>query len=252
LQKQFIVGAALMALGLGAVGTAHAQYVSLYPHVYRPGVPPQQIVAAVRAAGLQPVSPLMRRGPNYVVIATDRTGGQVRVVVNGYNGMIVRVRPMLAMRPAPYGPVAMSPYAPRVAAVPPEAIDAPPPAAYGGVAPPRGPTESLAPMPPNSVPNPHVANVPNPPNSVAPHTLASQPAHTLAAEPPRTPLPRPRPAVASNEAPAATAATPATSAAPPSVKPVGEGSWPVPGKPEGKSEPQTPGDLKMVPVTPLD
>ena len=190
---------------------------------------------------MTPLSRPVRRGPNYVVIAGDASGGQVRVVVDAFDGAIVRVRPVVAMQPyrRSYGAVVGDPYAPRprVAIAPPHEIKDPPPVVYG--ADPYGPRARVdggpAPLPPRSVPNARIATAPN---AAMPHTVtpsATAAPHALAAQPPRTPLPRPRPTVASNET------TGTTPSAPPAVQPVGEGSWPVPAKPAA-SEPKSGGD----------
>ena len=234
MKKQIVFCAAFVALGFGVVTTAHAQYGPAYPRVYAPGVPPHHVVEIVRSAGMTPLTRPVRRGPNYVVIASDRSGAQMRVVVDGYNGMIVRVRPVAVMRP--YAPVVADPYAPRPrVAIAPREIKDPPPIVYD--ADPYGPRARIDDglTPPRSVPNPGVANMPN---VIAPHALA--------AHPPQTPLPRPRPSIASNE----TTGTTPTPSAPPTVKPVDEGAWPVPAKPAA-SAPKT-GELKMIPVAPLD
>lgn len=243
MKKQIAFCAALVALGFGAVTTAHAQYGPAYPRVYAPGVPPHHVTAIVRSAGMTPLTPPVRRGPNYVVIASDRSGAQVRVVVDGYNGMIVRVRPVAVIRPygRPYAPVVADSYAPRPrVAIAPRGIKGPPPTVYG--VDPYGPSARIDDglTPPRSVPNARVANVPN---ANTPHIAAP---HALAAHPQRTPLPRPRPAVAANEA---TGSIPAASD-PPAAKPAETEAWPVPAKPAA-SAPKS-GELKMVPVAPLD
>lgn len=262
MKNQITFYAALLVLGLGAAGTAQAQYGPAYPRLYERGVPPSRAIAVVRAAGMTPVSPVMRRGPNYVVIAAHRGGGRVRVVVNGYNGMIMRVRPVVAMRP--YGPVvADAPYVPRPrAAVGPEIKDPPPPAAYG-VPPDHAPEPyhpraradvGVYPVPPRNIPNARIATAPDvAPNVAAPNSpMAPAAPHTLASHPPQTPLPRPRPSVASNET---SAAPPAEASPPPAAKPAEAtaakppeaAAWPKPVPSDPKS-----GELKMVPVAPLD
>lgn len=239
MQKQLAFCLTALALGVSAVNTAHAQY--FYPRVYQPGVPPHRVIAIVRSTGMTPVSRPIRRGPNYVVIASDRTGAQMRVVVDAFDGMIVRVRPVVAMAPyrAPYGAGVVDPYAPRprVAIVPPEAQD---PAVDYGVEPYPHRARVEGPVPPRNIPRVATA-----PTAAAPHALASRP--------PQTPLPRPRPALASNDATDTTGTT-AEPTTPPSVKPVGQGSWPVPTKSaqsEAKSAAPA-GELKLVPVAPLN
>ena len=122
MKQQFTLCATLLALGIGGIGTASAQpyyYVGprppayVGPRMYGPGLPPHEIIAIVRAAGLVPLTQPVRRGPRaYVLVAAGRAGEQVRVVVDAYAGDILRVNPVVAMRP--YGaPVAAYPYDPR-------------------------------------------------------------------------------------------------------------------------------------------
>jgi hypothetical protein len=266
LKKQLTFGAALLALSLGVLSTAHAQYGPAYPRAYAPGLAPHHVVAIVRSTGMVPLMRPVRRGPNYVVVATDRTGAQMRVLVNAFDGAIVRVRPLVAMQPrGAYGRGVADPYAPRPRAiVPPRAIKDAPPVVHGAA-----PYDSRAvgedaavPLPPRSVPSARVANAPSaavPPAAAAhsaPPPVAAPPSapHTLAAHPKPTPLPRPRPAVASNDvgatAPAPVAATPE----PPAAKPEETEAWPVPTKPAGsETKPgEIPDQLKLVPVAPLD
>ena len=233
-----------MVLALAGTGTANAQmifygpgYYYHGPRYYAPGLPPSQILRIVQHAGFAPLSAPMRRGPNYVVPAVGRGGGNVTVVVSAYAGEIVSVRPVMALQP--YG--APAPYDPRVATVPPAYGAAPPTqgpgpgpgAGYEGVGPGAGSDRGTHPLPPRPIPNERLANVP---------TTGSV---TAAPAPPmRTPIPRPRPSVASNDAQTTTAASPRTgpgAAASPANVPEAP---PAPARPK----PATP----MVPVAPLD
>jgi hypothetical protein len=244
-KQQVTLCAALVALGLGAATAAHAQYAPIGPRAYAPGLPPFEIMRIVRAAGLAPLSQPVRRGPGYVLIARDRAGTQLRVVVDAYAGQIVRARPIVvAMRPyapvyvrpygapvaAPYPPaVAVSPYAPRIAAVPPREIKDPPPVVYAHPPGAEIDADGLPPVPRHAVPNARIATAPS-------ATLAARPAVQ-----PRTPLPRPRPSVAENESTDVT--TPAPAPAPAEAKPE-----PASGT---KAAPKD-GELKLVPVAPLE
>lgn len=61
---------------------------------YAPGyglISPRHVVATVRAAGLRPVAPPVRRGRNYLVHAVDGYGMVQRVFVDAEFGDIVRV-----------------------------------------------------------------------------------------------------------------------------------------------------------------
>src|SRR5712692_2332433 len=118
-----------------------AQLVYPAPPIY-PGyaaMPPYEVMAIVRAAGMRPLSPPLRNGPTYMLRALDPAGQEVRVVVHARSGRIARVAPMFGPRYA--GPIAPPPYGPppgrvvlapdgsspnaRIAALPP-ALDGPP------------------------------------------------------------------------------------------------------------------------------
>ena len=53
------------------------------------GLPPYEVITIVRSTGLDPLGPPMRRGPNYVLRATDEDDQEVRVVVDARSGDIV-------------------------------------------------------------------------------------------------------------------------------------------------------------------
>jgi hypothetical protein len=276
--------AGLLALGaisvtVSGVGAASAQPYYVGPRYYAPGLPPGAIIGIVQRAGFTPLTAPMRHGPNYVVVATGR-GGQVRVVVNAFAGDIVAVRPLIAMRP----------FGPPVAALPPAygAPPAPPASAY------RAPPSSLSAMPPPAPPataydpeplRPPVATAPRnvgepapvrssagldtgtlpaPSRGFANPKLASAPPTPAAAAAPkmpeRTPLPRPRPSVASIAAPAAaapTASVPATTTTgsmfrrrmAPGLAP---GDLPPETETTPAAAPARPAVTTTVPVAPLD
>src|SRR5262245_50060983 len=212
---------ALALVGASLVGASDANaqvtFYGLYgPRYYALGVPPWRVMRIVRSAGFQPISAMVRRGPNYVVTAVDRDGGPVRVVISAYDGGIVSVRPVAALQP--YGGAATAPYDPRAGAVasapsteavPPDHEPSPsytPPPARGGYGPgaggtggysgpSAGPDRGPQPTPPRAIPNQQqrLATAPPPTGSVT----------TAPAEAARTPIPRPRPKVASTDARAA-------------------------------------------------
>ena len=215
LQQRTAIFAAALALGLALgpanVGIAHAQgiYFGFGPGVYDPVLPPHEIMRIVRSTGLTPLTRPGRRGPYYVVVAGNRAGGQMRVVIDAYGGDIVRINPMLLA--GLYGPQPPAPYdpPPRSVTVPPELKD--PPAGYGPNARFDG---GVPPVPPRPVPSARIATAPA---AGAPPSTTAAPPHT-AALPARTPMPRPRPQVATTETPAALQATaPATTPAPPAA-----------------------------------
>ena len=191
MKKPLAICAGLWLLGLAAAGTAAAQTIYGSPELSDPALPPYEIMSIVRSTGLTPLTRPMRRGPYYVLVAVDRVGRQMRVVVDAQLGDIVNLRPALAA--GSYGPELGRPVAmPGVA---------PPPADIGGAAPGYGARpggdNTQAPTPPRSIPNARNVN--------AAPTAAPPSSRVAVAEPPSPappPLPRPRPKLALNDAPA--------------------------------------------------
>ena len=131
-------------------------------------VPPQQITAAVRAAGLEPTAPPVHVGEAYLVSALDPRGRPVRVVVDARFRDILAVQPMT--RAWPYFRVGPR-YGP-----PPEALD-------------------IAPRPvPRPDPELATGALPPPAARWAPAASTVKPAPPVTAAP--SPVPRPRPAAA--------------------------------------------------------
>jgi len=233
----------MLALGAGSAIAQPYYYGPGYygARAYDAGLPPPEIIRIVRAAGFSPMNGMMRRGRFFVIPAVARDGGQVRVIVDAYAGDIVRVRPILA-----YGPYGAPTYDPRIAGVPPGYGEMPPNYGPGVPGRDRGPGiagEDFAPgagpdvqhgtPPAHAVPNPKLANAPP-------------------AAPPvkRTPVPRPRPNVATVDAPPADTGTPAAPTAPAKSNGTASGASEVPEAPPApiKTKPATP----LVPVAPLD
>jgi hypothetical protein len=215
LRKQLVIGAGLLLLNLATAGLADAQTIYTGPGISEAVLPPYEIMSIVRTTGLTPLTRPMRRGPYYVLVAVDRVGRQMRVVVDAQLGDIVNLRPALAA--ASYGPEVARPLAAVPAGPPADAIVVTPYGARAGadMSPPPRPlahpsADSLVPPPPRSVPDAHAAGAAGP--AVPPTRLAV----TEPAGPPPPPLPRPRPKLASNEASrdAATAVPAAKPAAP--------------------------------------
>jgi hypothetical protein len=220
------------------------------------GLPPSEILMAVRASGLRPLTQPARLGPQqYVVLASDNMGGQLRVVVNANTGRIVHAAPAHDPRfayhpvrprgfiptPAPQHDVMAPP--PTYSAAPPDlrTPSAPPPAPP---APPRTARAAPAPQTPPAAGPSH-----NPSLAGAPDTTGSVPTR-----PARTPLPRPRPAMAANEASAAAAPAPAQ-ARPVETSPEAEApaaAQPAPVAPSAAAAKPAPTETQMVPVAPLD
>jgi len=243
LKKQLAICAALSLLGFGAVGTAAAQAVYAGSGYAGPGyapsgppeavLPPYEIMSIVRSTGLAPLTRPMRRGPNYVLVAVDRAGRQMRVVVDAQLGDIVNMRPAMAAVSygpgASYGPEPVRPNGPP-AAVPPGPVG--PTAAYGSH--PNG--DAQAPMPPRSIPKPAVPDAPAQ-NGAGPGShaangpaAASPPTRLAVAEPALPPLPRPRPKLALNETP------PEAPTVPPAAKPPAPATAPRPATPSGADD----------------
>ena len=78
-------------------------YVEPPPQMIQGGMPPTEVLAAVRASGLRPLTQPARRGGQYVLLASDNMGGQLRVAVSAYNGRILHAEPAHDPRFA-YGP----------------------------------------------------------------------------------------------------------------------------------------------------
>jgi hypothetical protein len=221
-----LLGGALCSLaGIGGL-QAQPVYVApgyVAPGYFEPGLPPYAIMSIVRSTGLTPLTRPMRRGPNYVLVAVDRSGQQMRVVVDARRGDIVNMRPALAAAPPAYGAYGPGSYG---------QYGTP---AYGsplyGAPPPYGQTPALPEPPVTAAPPPESASppttVPFASRSLAPRAnadaapptaplhgnpkLANAPAGVVTVpDPPAPPLPRRRPAVAASGAGEATAATPPT------------------------------------------
>jgi hypothetical protein len=210
LKKQLAICAGLWLLGFGASGTAAAQPIYASPEFSDPVLPPYEIMSIVRSTGLAPLTRPMRRGPYYVLVAVDRVGRQMRVVVDAQLGDIVNLRPALAA--GSYGPELGRPVAMPGGAIP-------PPDAGGaavGYGPRPGGDYAPAPTPPRSIPNVRPVNAAPPFAPPSTRVAVAEPAL-----PPPPPLPRPRPKLALNEAPAqAPAQAPAEApAGPPAAKP---------------------------------
>ena len=242
MKHRIAICSGLMTLGIAAATSAQAQgyyygppRVYVAPPVFDRGMPPGEVLLAVRAAGLSPLTQPARRGPRYVLLASDRMGGQLRVLVDAYSGRILRVAPAHDPRFA-YQP-----------ARPPALVPLPP--GHQGGPPPGAPRYSAA--PPHDVRDaPPTARVPRnagPPATVGAsedHGLAGGPATTgsVTPRPTRTPLPRPRPTVASANTDSAAATPPAAQAQPKAS--------PAPASKSAPSAPKT--ETVLVPVAPLD
>ena len=220
------------------------------PAVAEGGLPPSEILMFVRASGLRPLTQPERRGPRYVLLASDNMGGQLRVTVSAHNGRIIHAEPAHDPRFAyhPVRPRGLIPTAPpqHQAAMPPSypAPDL------------REPTP---PLPRTARTTAAPQQSPAPP-AKQDHRLASPPDTTgsVPSRPARTPLPRPRPVIAANETSAnAVTPAPAPQAAQRETSPEAETSAAAaarPAAPAPSAAPATkpPAETQMVPVAPLD
>jgi hypothetical protein len=210
LKKQLAACIGLLLLCFATTQLAQAQSAYMGPGIPNSALPPYEIMSIVRSTGLAPLTRPMRRGPYYVLVAVDRVGRQMRVVVDAQLGDIVNLRPALAA--ASYGPELGRPTGLSGAAA---ALPEPsgPVAAYGSH---PGGDGAQPPMPPRPIPS---ARAVNPPNAVNSPSMVSPPRLAVAepALPPPPPLPRPRPKLALNEVPAAVAPAAAAPAGPPAT-----------------------------------
>jgi hypothetical protein len=281
LQQQAAILAGVLAFCATGTGIASAQTVYVGPRVYdsrayEPGariydgsLPPFEVMRIVRSTGLAPLSRPMRRGAYYEVIAANRAGGQMRVVVDAFAGGIVKVNPIMAG--GPYGPRLAAPYDPQLQPPPrPVAPHSPagaptPHEVLGALAPYGGFDDGVPPVPPRNVPGARIATAPA--TTPAPDATGALPAaHPPAA---RTPMPRARPNIGTPEAPPALAAVPPTAApaaaANPSVATPAVASSPLATAPPLAVAPPAAapkatapaagapsGEPKLVPVAPLE
>jgi hypothetical protein len=226
LHQQTAILAAALAFGVAGAGIANAQTVYVGPRVYdsrayEPGgriydgsLLPFEVMRIVRSTGLAPLSRPMRRGAYYEVIAANRAGGQMRVVVDAFAGDIVKVNPIMAG--GPYGPRLAAPYDPQLQS-PPRPV-----APYAGPEikePPHGAPppyarfdDGVPPVPPRNVPGGRIATAPA--TGPAPDATGTLPAARPSVA--RTPMPRARPNIGPPEAPSV---APALAAAPPAAAP---------------------------------
>jgi hypothetical protein len=104
LKRKLACCAAVLAFAAAGAGAASAQPVPPpYSGSVQPdggmAVPPQEVAAIVRSAGLEPLGRPLRQGPVYVLRARDPSDGEeLRVIVNAQMGRIVRVVPVMMPR----------------------------------------------------------------------------------------------------------------------------------------------------------
>jgi hypothetical protein len=194
-----------------------------------PGMPPQRVVAMVRASGFDPIGRPVRHGNLYVQRAVDANAVEYRLVIDSLTGRTVSVRPIGMFGPYATGP-AYGPYEP----YPPYRrvfgrYFGPPSDDYG--------FGRRLPRPPRNVPQARVS--PTQPSASAPQPSASAPQPGTTAQ---APLPRPKPYVME-----ATGSIPADS---PKAPQKSAETQKAPDQP--KALPQHNGAAAMPPVAPLD
>ena len=180
---------AVLFMTIAAPGALRAQPVMQPYYPGFAGLPPYEILAIVRSAGLDPVSRPARQGPVYVLRALNPAGQEVRVVVDARMGRIVKVVAVAPTDPGAFAPPASIPPG---RAVPDS----------------NGPASRSAALPSGIDDDTDF----EPLHPGAPAILPKPPART-AAKPPPPPLPRSRPKEAAVAAPSASAA-PIAAAAP--------------------------------------
>lgn len=197
------VGFAVIAAFAPFVVTASAEPYDVAPVVVPDGIfgmAPADILGVVRSSGLHPLSPPIRRGRVYLVRAMDRSGEDVRVVVDAGSGRILLVTPTDAV--PGYGPTpgyGQGPaYGPGPGYEPAPRYQSPGPYYYYGPSGPRdqrdyyyGPQDRR-----------FDDSASEPRSNVAPTTRVKPSEPRSADLTPRTPLPRPRPVNASVAGPA--------------------------------------------------
>ena len=200
------------------------------PALNQPGLPPQRILAIVRATGFDPVGRPVRRGNLYVQRALDPNDIEYRLVIDSLTGRTVSIRP-IGMPGGPYGPgPAYGPYARYQGPI------------YGGL---FGPADDGfgygTPRPPHAVPH---ARLPPPQPSLPTQTQTQTQTRPQPSTTAQAPLPRPRPYVmeATGSIPADAPTAPAPQKAPDLQK--------TPEPP--KAAPQDNGAAALPPVAPLD
>jgi hypothetical protein len=215
------------------------------------GVAPGQVLARVQSMGLRPVSEPRLRGPVWVVRAVGRDGTLVRVLVDAESGRVVN---MVAIdqpyppRLASGGPASEGPWVPMRG--PGYGNDLPPPSAGGGYGPPpigEGYPPSGAygqrPQSRGSAADPQMGMSPEFKKGASGNAI--QPEKKVASHP-ATPLPKPRPVDAPQDASKKDA--PTVAAAP--KEPETTGSVPAGEKKDGVTS-AAPAKA-TIPVSPLE
>ena len=244
----YAVSLAVLAWFAGSPAAAQ-MYPSPGPYY---GVAPGQVLARVQSLGLRPVSEPRLRGSVWVVRAVGRDGTLVRVLIDAESGRVVN---MVAIdqpyppRLASGGPASEGPWVPMRG--PGYGNDLPPPSAGGGYGPP--PMGEGYQYPGAYGPGPQSSRGPvvDPQTGMPPEFRkgangnAVQPEKKVASHP-ATPLPKPRPADAPQDASKKDAPIVATAPKEPEIT----GSVPASEKKDGVSA-AAPAKA-LIPVSPLE
>ena len=233
MKRHIVIGFGMLLLGVADIAPASAQTM-VNPNGYE--IAAAQAELAVRQARLVPLTRPVLRDGRWVLFASDRTGGQVRVAVDARTGQILAIR-LLAMG---------YPGVPRPSAIVPDP-------GYGG-RPAPGPAHidgQPSPVPPRSVPVPRTAIAP-PAAKPSPQTPPKPAPAAVTPSPPAAPLAPPAAAAPAPDKPAApqVAAPASPPASPPATSPPTK-----PASPPAAQLPATKQDkpaLELVPVTPIE
>ncbi len=98
MKKRLTIAIAATALAATVTSLMAAGFIIASSVTAADALPAYEILNSVRALGLRPTTQALRRGPYYVLHATDARGVQVRVVADAQLGDIVSVTPVLAPR----------------------------------------------------------------------------------------------------------------------------------------------------------
>lgn len=206
MKRSFILATLAVASSIGFAGGAQAQGFAADL------MPPYEVSAIITSMGMRPIGRPAWRAGRYIVAAVDRNGREVNVVLDARDGQVIAVRPM-----AGYGPQQQYGYDPRYAPPPPPGYPRSGPAPYD----PRfGPTQSPGATPGAPPPSDgddeffdndrQQGSLPRPPGAPRSATAAAQRDLSTGSVPRRvsslapkdpsardaTPMPRPRPALA--------------------------------------------------------
>jgi len=231
----YMVSLAVLAW-FAASPTAAQMYPSPAPYY---GVGPEQVLARVQSMGLRPVSEPHLRGPVWVVRATGQDGTLVRVIVEAESGRVVNMVAIDRAYPprlAWGGPVREGPWVPMRG----QPYDNQPPPAGGPYGPPASGAYAPGPQSSYGGADPRLGVPPEFRKGV--NSNGPQPEKKVASRP-ATPLPKPKPVDAAQDA--NKKETPAVAVNPAGPETTGS-------VPSGNKKDTTPAKTPDFPVQPLE